>query len=345
MRQANSGNVWAERWPWTTERYQLGSVVGRGTYGTVRECFDYTGRELAVKVLRKQPQAGDSKVAQSIENEVRVLREVKGCLYCVRLVDVAEDEESVFIVMEHIRGDLLRERLQRAGKLSEAEAANAVHDVLQLLSYMHERGIMHGDLAPANFIHCRSSAEVAGTAEHEAPHSLWPSRNILKAIDCGCSRHVDELGHGEGTPFGTPLYTAPEVFLKSPGLASDVWSAGMMLAEMLTGRLLFWESLQGLSAEEVLRPILRGEVQLAGAAWEGVSAEAKDLLYKMLAREAKQRISVAEALRHPWIQRWQGASCFLDGPHPHCVVSTREEYLGSFDGDTAEEVELILPFD
>lgn len=85
--------VWAGRWPWFSGRYQLGEVVGRGSYGVVHECIDAaTGRELAVKVLSKR---GDTEqtaaqLAAGVENEVRVLQEVKGCVYCVRLVDVTQ---------------------------------------------------------------------------------------------------------------------------------------------------------------------------------------------------------------------------------------------------------------
>eukprot|EP00873_Tetraselmis_striata_P041084 jgi/Tetstr1/461348/TSEL_006474.t1 len=343
----DDGKVWAGRWPWFSGRYQLGEVVGRGSYGVVHECIDAaTGRELAVKVLSKR---GDTEqtaaqLAAGVENEVRVLQEVKGCVYCVRLVDVTQDADHVYIVMEHIRGDPLQERLSATGRLSEAEAASAAHDILSLLTHLHARGIMHGDLKPSNFIHCRQPS--AGVAPGGPPASLWPARNLLKAIDCGCSRYVAESPAEGATCAGTPLYAAPEVFLRRACCGSDVWSAGMMLAEMLTGRLPFWETSSlaaGLSAHEVLTPILKGPITLEGPHWEGVSADAKDLLARMLARDPEARISAAEALDHRWIAERAGTSCFLDVPRPHCVLASREEV--SVSKLEEPEIELILPFD
>jgi len=245
----------------------------------------------------------------------------------------------VYVVLERVRGHSLQSRLKEHGTLSEAETASDLFDILSTLTHFHQHGIIHGDIKPANFVYCRKPCEPDVLGGGSLPFSPWPARNMLKTVDCGCSRFAAEIEGGE-MGAGTPIFTAPEVFRRSPSCKSDVWSAGMLLCLLLTGRLPFWDTLRGLGAGEVLHGILEADLQLESAALDGVSAEAKDLVGRMLTRDVRERATAEDALRHPWIQRW-----YWDAreEYPSLRPGAAELPSAAADRQLEAEPEIVLP--
>jgi serine/threonine protein kinase len=97
---------------------------------------------------------------------------------------------------------------------------------------------------------------------------------------------------------GTPYYVAPEVVAgREYGEKVDVWSAGVVLYMMLSGTVPFY----GATAAEIFEAVLRGALRFPPRAFASVSPEAKDLLRRMLCRDASRRLSAEQVLRHPWI--------------------------------------------
>eukprot|EP00878_Enallax_costatus_P015992 GHUV01016768.1.p1 GENE.GHUV01016768.1~~GHUV01016768.1.p1 ORF type:complete len:264 (+),score=70.11 GHUV01016768.1:911-1702(+) len=170
--------------------------------------------------------------------------------------------------------------------------------VLDVLVECHRRHICYGDMKPANImfnddVECPAS-----------PRAACSPQLHVRAVDFGGSKVA-----GRGRPLteccGTPLYMAPEMALQRYGVGADVWAAGVMMYQMLTGRMPFWSSkslqdIAKLAPYEILAATRCNEVQFPRDMWADISPEAKDLVSRMLDRDPATRITGEEALSHPW---------------------------------------------
>lgn len=144
---------------------------------------------------------------------------------------------------------------------------------------MHGRNIVHGDIKPDN-IHFRGVDD-----------------DIIKLIDFGTSKRID-VKHQMHAIYGTNAYfIAPEVFEKNYSEKCDVWSCGVILYLMIAGRPPF----DGNDSSQVIQCIQAGKFDLESEIWSYMSNELKDLLQRMLTRDAK-RLSAKEVLHHPWFK-------------------------------------------
>ncbi|KAH7294696.1 hypothetical protein KP509_27G013800 [Ceratopteris richardii] len=185
--------------------------------------------------------------------------------------------------MEICEGGDLCEHLQQKGRLSEQEASLALTAIANAVMSCHQKGIMHRDLKPDNI--------------------LLPYRNCsymdLKLADFGTaanfshSRLFDELE-------GTPLYLAPEVLDGSYDEKVDIWSMGVLLHIMLCG----FPPFNGESVTNIFQSIRKDKLDLKQDPWPRISAEAKDLVRRMLNRNPYRRIKLRELFAHPWMQRF-----------------------------------------
>lgn len=97
---------------------------------------------------------------------------------------------------------------------------------------------------------------------------------------------------------GSPYYVAPDVLRKRYSQEADVWSAGVIIYILLSGVPPFW----GETEQEIFDEVLHGDLDFTSNPWPSISESAKDLVTKMLVRDAKKRITAHEVLRHPWVQ-------------------------------------------
>ena len=180
---------------------------------------------------------------------------------------------------------------------------------------------MFSDVKPANFM-LKFKLDEETNAE-DSSHPL-----VVKGIDFGCSQRLgDPEEHNMLTKrTGTPAYWAPEVFMRYYNHQADVWSCGMMLYEMLVGKLPFWDDIESCTPKQVHKGVMRGKVSFAGKArqydvydsldgsqsldsWDaeecdaegncGISPEAQDLILRMLDKNPASRITAEQALEHP----------------------------------------------
>eukprot|EP00951_Prasinocladus_malaysianus_P033679 scaffold334715_cov32-Prasinocladus_malaysianus.AAC.1 len=194
--------------------------------------------------------------------------------------------------MPLLSGGPLSEALEDRGSLAEDDARGIISDVLRGVAYLHEHGYVHRDLKLSNVI---LEGDCITTR--------------AKIVDFGMAKKFSaEIG--KHTMCGCPVTVAPEVLhsqgeneygkkVASYDTKADVWSCGVMLYMLLSGEPPF-DSDQGIYA--LFRQIKKGSYNFNdNPAWHLVSDEAKGLIEKMMEIDPAERITAAEALKHPWM--------------------------------------------
>jgi serine/threonine protein kinase/tetratricopeptide (TPR) repeat protein len=207
-------------------RYELQEVSGSGTYASIWKARDQqTGETVAVKVLDFTP----FDEAENKEAKARFLREGAICRklkhdHIVRVFEVGEARDTPYFVMEWMESQSLRYVLDKKGALGVPQAVYIACGVAEALECAHAVGVYHRDLKPANIV--------------------FDEDGGVKLTDFGIAKVLDDMGEGgltrPGTVLGTIEYIAPEYINDGRvGPASDLYSLGMVLYEMLAGRLAF----------------------------------------------------------------------------------------------------------
>jgi serine/threonine-protein kinase len=200
-------------------KYQIVGTLGKGAMGIVYKGFDpIIERHVALKTILKERLAeGDGR---DLLTRFKAEAQAAGRLVhpnIVQVYDYGEDAETAFIVMEYVEGRGLREFLRVRQSISLIEAGRLMDQLLDALAYAHARGVVHRDIKP--------------------PNLLINPANQLKVTDFGIARLGDMHLTQVGSVMGTPSYMAPE---QIEGLAvdgrADLFSAGVVLYELLTGR-------------------------------------------------------------------------------------------------------------
>ena len=199
-------------------KYELRGTLGAGAMGTVLDAFDrMIERRVAVKLVRL-PGGGD---AEAAEAHARFRREAQasGRLSHPNIVgvfDYGENADTAWIVMELVEGGTLKAPLDRGERFPIAEIVRVMDQVLAALSYSHGRGVVHRDIKPANI--------------------MLASDGTIKIADFGIARIESSTMTQVGTVMGTPSYMAPEQLRgETVDARADIWAAGVMLYQLLTG--------------------------------------------------------------------------------------------------------------
>ena len=197
-------------------RYELQELIGEGTFGRVYRGYDRRlARDVAIKVI-KPWWAEDPEWAESFGREAQLLARVSDP-GIVQIYDVGQAEEGLYYVTELVEGESLGARLKRGGRISPWEACEIAEQLCRALEHAHAEQIVHRDIKPANVLLSRHGQ--------------------VKVGDLGIARLADGTTEGgTATIVGTPRYMAPEQASGQPVTpATDVYSAGIVLFEMLDG--------------------------------------------------------------------------------------------------------------
>ncbi|MGV9779142.1 serine/threonine-protein kinase, partial [Streptosporangium sp. NPDC003464] len=244
--------------------YTLVERLGRGGMGEVYLATSRRGENVALKMLHDVVDS-DSEARIRLEREVRALRRVESP-YVARVVDADLACERPYMVMEHIEGETLFDRVRRGGPLKGAALISLAQGLATALSIIHAAGVVHRDLKPANV--------------------LVNARDEPVLIDFGIAQVLDATRLTlTGTFLGTPSYAAPELFVDEPvGEPADVHAWAATVAFAATGRPTFGRG----TVEAQMYAILNGQADLAG-----IPAALLPLIRAALHREAAKRPTAA----------------------------------------------------
>nr|DAD40997.1 TPA_asm: hypothetical protein HUJ06_015320 [Nelumbo nucifera] len=246
------------------QEYVLGAAIGQGKFGSVRLCRSkVSGAEFACKTLPK----GE----ETVHREVEIMQHLSGHPGVVTLKAVYEDPDSFHLVMELCPGGRLLDQMFKEGRCSEQRAANILKELVLVIKYCHDMGVVHRDIKPENI--------------------LLTTSGEMKLADFGLAVRVSN-GQKLSGVVGSPAYVAPEVLLGDYSEKVDIWGAGVLLHALLIGALPF----HGDSLEAVFEAIKKVKLDFHSGIWESVSRPAQDLISRMLTRDVSARLTAEEVL-------------------------------------------------
>ena len=279
-------------------RYEIGSLIGRGGMADVYEGLDTRlGRTVAIKLL-KSDLANDPSFEDRFRHEAQASARMAHPTI-VRVYDAGEDIEKdsrgndvkhPYIIMEYVKGKLLRDILHER-RLSIEEAVNYASGVLTALEFSHKAGVIHRDIKSANV--------------------MITDNDQIKVMDFGIARAVSEssatMANTVGI-MGTAQYFSPEQAKgETVDSRTDLYSTGVLLYEMLTGRPPF----KGDTAVSVAYQHVSEAVTPPSKFNENISAELDQVVLHGLAKDRNERFQTAEDFREHLIAAANGSPIAL----------------------------------
>jgi serine/threonine protein kinase len=261
------------------DRYELGEIIGVGGMGEVRAAQDLTlDRPVAIKFLR--PHLGPTaEIRARFDTEAKAAARLNHP-NIVGVFDSGDDEGVPFIVMERLSGRTLADRIAE-GPFNEWEARRIGLEVLSALEASHEEGILHRDLKPGNV--------------------MLTEKGVAKVVDFGIAKAVEGLDLTDsGLTLGTPGYLAPERIAGDPATpATDVYSVGVILYEMLTGK----KPYEADTPVGLLRALQEGEPEPLERARPDLHPTFAAIIERALAKEPRRRYPTAASMRQA-LEEW-----------------------------------------
>ena len=264
------------------KNYEFISMLGNGSFGKVRLYRDKNFKELlfAIKTLKKE---GISPYQFNLlKREVDILSNMDHP-NIVKYFGIFEDDHFIHIVMEYLKGQDLSKiiSLKNYNDFSENQMGIIIQQLLKALSFIHSKKIIHRDIKPENIL-------------------FSDKKNLytLKLIDFGLAANSDQ----EIKTVGTPSYMSPEMIDGNVTYVSDIWSVGVIVYQMITGDLPFIGKDD--NNKTLYEKIKNGNYDTEILNEKDCSEEVKDFINKALQKDIKNRLTVDEALNHPWIKKF-----------------------------------------
>lgn len=258
--------------------YKIIQKIGSGSFGQV-----YKVKQLQTSQIRalKKIKLSNTSSAEHLKEIIKEIEIVSKLEHpnIIKLYEYSKDEKFIYIISELLTGGELYDQISKLQFYSERKAAIIIEQLLSAVNYIHSVGVVHRDLKPENIM-----------LETEKSGDL-----SIKIIDFGVSEFY--IGEPLTTKVGTSYYIAPEVIRKKYTNKCDIWSIGVILFILLSGKPPF----DGSNDEEIMESVLKGKFDFEKFQWEKISKEAKDLITKLLSHNYHNRLSAEEALQEPWI--------------------------------------------
>lgn len=280
---AGCGTAAASKRVAAIHNWQLGKTLGSGAYAEVRAAHKVhdPSKMAAIKIidvaaLSKRGRKSKEQVTTQVVREIASMRQLRH-RNVVELYDVAFHGDQIYMIMEYAAGGDMYDLIKDGGALSEADARFYFRQLVSALEYCHSHFVVHRDLKLENLL-------------------LSESKERVMLADFGLSNRLVP-----GKPFetlcGSSQYAAPEVLCGGSylGLASDVWSLGVVLYTFLMGSLPFAHC--GNNFRDVARAAMTQDFDLEPF----LSQDCQDLLLRMLDPNADTRMNIQQIREHPWV--------------------------------------------
>jgi len=258
--------------------YDVFEELGSGAFAVVKKVKSKkSGETFAVKIIDKKNVTSDT---ERLAIEIDVLRRVNHP-HIIKLEDIFETEEYLYIVTEIVTGGELFDRIVSKGTYTERDAANLVKKLCEGLEYIHEMGIIHRDLKPENLLLKSKDNDVD-----------------IKIADFGLSKIMGSAAMTQ-TACGTPGYVAPEI-LKGAGYGKevDMWSVGVITYILLCGFPPFYNE----NIPLLFESILKCDFDYPADYFDDVTDSALDFIDALLIGNVSKRFTAKEALNHEWLK-------------------------------------------
>jgi serine/threonine protein kinase len=232
--------------------YHVGAEIGRGGMARVHQAHDEKfDAVVAIKFLNREFAHNDN-IRKRFLAEARSMFKMSHP-NIVKVTDLIEDGDTVAFVMEFVEGETLKDFLDRRGPLQEKDIRAILLQMLDALAYVHEQGMVHRDVKPSNFM-----------IDRKGKVRLMDF-GIAKTLDSSSSEYTQT---GTGMQMGTPMYMSPEQVRSSKevGPASDIYSLGVVLWQMVMGRRPYDTSI--ISTVEMQIAILQESLPPTGSSWD-----------------------------------------------------------------------------
>ena len=266
------------------QRYQLEEFIGKGGMALVFRATDLrTGHAVAVKVLRPEF-SQDEEFLERFQREALAASKMSHH-NIVNLLDVGEEEGMRYLVIEYVRGRTLKEIIEENARLPEPVAAQIAIRILSALQHAHNNGIIHRDIKPQNV--------------------LINAEGLVKVADFGIARVAgsNTLSKGDSV-MGSVHYFSPEQARgEDVTAASDIYSVGVVMYEMLTGKVPF----DGDTPVSIAMQHISAQPKAPSLVAEGISPAMEQVVLTAMSKEPRRRYrdaaemarAIRAALEHP----------------------------------------------
>ena len=261
--------------------YKKVNFLGEGSFAAVYRVQNrITDSIRAMKVINKSSTCSEED-DKEIFNEINILRTLDHP-NILKIFEFYSNKESYSIVTELCSGGELFQEIVDKGPFNESYSAYVMFQVLSAINYCHNMKIVHRDLKPENILIT------------ERDKNGFPR---IKICDFGTSK-MFEKGAVQRKLVGSSYYIAPEVLKKKYDEKCDIWSCGVILYILLSGRPPF----SGENDKEIMQQVAIGKYDLQSNPFNKCSKNCLDLIKKLLIMDPKKRITAQEALNHPWFK-------------------------------------------
>lgn len=281
------------------ERYRLEELLGSGGMAVVHRARDLMlERDVAIKVLREDF-SQDSGFRESFRQEARAAANLSHP-NIVTVHDFGFDDERLFIVMEYVPGTDLKSLLKRRGRFSVEETLSLLIQACAGVGYAHRAGLVHCDIKPQNML-------------------IAPDQR-LKVVDFGIARALATIHPEEKSEivWGSPQYFSPEQAAgEAPSPASDVYSLGIVMYEMLTAQLPFTAD----STNELARMHRQSMAKAPRELVTSIPPALEQIILKVLSKEPSARYRTADQLGRVLITFSQQSNAVTTATPPQPIPS------------------------
>ena len=255
-------------------------ILGRGSFGIVYLVkHKELSRYFAMKVIKKTSKNKEEE--ENLMNEIEILRKLDHP-NILKITDFYPLKTEYNIITEYCQEGELFDEIKAHAPFNEILTAWYMRQILSAVSYCHSMNVIHRDLKPENILIVK-----------RVKSGFHP----IKIIDFGTAK-VFKKEKSEHLLIGSAYYIAPEVLSRNYSELCDLWSCGVIMYILLTGRPPF----NGINEEEIMKKIKEGNYDLSKYPWGIISEDAKNLVKGLLQIDPKKRYSAQDALNHKWFQ-------------------------------------------